>query len=558
MSRVHWRARLPWLCLVGSMVLPVPGAAKVLRYGLVVGVNAPARNVAPRDLEELTYAEAEARRVRQALVELGAFQNDGRHAVLRTGDDATAVGIQGAALALSASLIAERAGLPDAETLFVLYVTGHGRGGRLWLRDGPVSGEFLRDLVRRVGADVSIVVLDTCESGALVAKGGGLEAAAPTAIELPDDALDMSGTHWISSSGPDEKAYESLLDFRGSVYTHFFLEGMQNAPRQAPAGTFAEIHEYAAKRTREFVSTKGLRQTPTSRASIVTRGGRPLYFSFPPRDALLHFAPDVTGRFQIEYGEGSLTEYVDRVPGAPNRDVAVFSGPLRITYLSGARPVPLESVVLLPGAKHLVAGRPPQPGLGETVRLRPKGVAVAEPLPYTLYQATTVPGAVAYLGVGAAVGYVPRNLLLPQYKAGLDLRLYYGGLQFGLDVGWGTDRQSHPSWGYRLHALGLDLSAGYGFDVWALRLFAAGSLGTDCVWQRYDDSNDTRPPDWTVRPGLLTGLAFPTKGPFSVELAFRVGPAYGRQSDRDGGYRWNVWFDGALKLRARLNGGSGS
>jgi hypothetical protein len=82
-------------------------------------------------------------------------------------------------------------------------------------------------------ADVRVAIVDGCQSGALVGKGG---ARAPGFEIRLIDQLDASGEAMLTSSAADELALESR-EIRGSFFTHHLVSGC-SVPTSDP--NFAE------------------------------------------------------------------------------------------------------------------------------------------------------------------------------------------------------------------------------------------------------------------------------------------------------------------------------
>jgi hypothetical protein len=88
----------------------------------------------------------------------------------------------------------------------------------------------LRQRVIDAGADVRLVILDSCRSGALLAlKGGTL--GQPFDIRLADD-LASTGEAMIASSAADEAALES-----SKIGASFFSHHLQTPCKASPVGS---------------------------------------------------------------------------------------------------------------------------------------------------------------------------------------------------------------------------------------------------------------------------------------------------------------------------------
>jgi len=226
--------------VVAALVLAAASAGSVrahadeaLRVGLLVASNqgGPGRPL-------LRYAEQDAGELARVLVQLGGFRPEHVHLV------------QGGSLAQIAVLVRSiKDGVAGARargqrTVVLFYFSGHSDGQSLEL--GPQSWAFAdvrRDLLQ-LGADVRIVIVDSCRSGALLADKGGTPG--PTFdIRFTDD-LATSGEAVLTSSAADEMALESR-EIRASFFSHHFVSGLRGAADASGDGrvTLGEAYRYA-------------------------------------------------------------------------------------------------------------------------------------------------------------------------------------------------------------------------------------------------------------------------------------------------------------------------
>jgi len=151
------------LVLLAGLSLSPRASAAVQRHALVVGNNAAADQLSP-----LLYAEDDARRVAELLVELGGFDSDAVTVLDSPTHDQLL-----AAIEVHRGLAAA-----EPEDLFLFYYSGHAdqRGLRLGL--GEISFDELREAIRSVPAEVRLGVLDACRSGEIT-RIKGLSVAEP-------------------------------------------------------------------------------------------------------------------------------------------------------------------------------------------------------------------------------------------------------------------------------------------------------------------------------------------------------------------------------------------
>lgn len=271
------------------------------RVALVVGENRGLANE-----EQLRFAERDARRVRDVLVDVGGFG----------APDVTL--IQGAdAATLRAALAELRAGLERAPAERVLlYVSSHAGEGLLHLAGTELPLQELVDFLKAVKAPVALLIIDACQSGAVTKLKGVRAVGAPPRME----ATGLQGRVLISASGADEYAQESDA-LQGSYFTHYLVAGLRGAADTSRDGrvTLDEVYAWAWARTVEATfSSRGGVQRPAF--SVELRGEGQLVLAEPQRSpsrlTLDVKAPgrwlvvnDASGQVfaDVEKGEGPLS-----------------------------------------------------------------------------------------------------------------------------------------------------------------------------------------------------------------------------------------------------------
>jgi len=184
-------------------------AAGVMRHALIVGANTGGGNLDP-----LRYAEMDAERVANVLVELGGF--DAAHVTVLYGP--TAAELRAA--------LHEHGTTSKAfdEDLFLFYYSGHADARGLRVGTDLYPFETLRGDIRAMDADVKLGMLDACRSGTITR----LKGAALSEPFLVDDRLAAEGEAWMTATSADESAQESDK-LRGSFFTHYLLSGLRGA-----------------------------------------------------------------------------------------------------------------------------------------------------------------------------------------------------------------------------------------------------------------------------------------------------------------------------------------
>ncbi len=226
------------------------------RFAIVIGANAGWANDRP-----LRYAETDAERVRDVLIELGDFSAD-RVTLMR---DPETSEVRSELRKLAGTLRATA----DQTVVFVYY-SGHADGTHLHLRGAPMTYQDLESELRNLPASVRVGVLDSCKSGSIANKGGKTIAAFK--LRTKDEAQ-IRGLVLLASSGADELSQESRA-LAGSVFTHHLVSGLRGA---ADADSdeqisLAELYEYTYNRTAADTSSSSVQQTPTFRFDLRGQG----------------------------------------------------------------------------------------------------------------------------------------------------------------------------------------------------------------------------------------------------------------------------------------------
>ncbi|MGV3624888.1 MAG: caspase family protein, partial [Archangium sp.] len=306
------------------------------RFALVVGEN---RGL--HDEELLRFATTDARKVEQALLDVGGFVSD------------QIVSVEGAdANRLRAALVELKARMGEGpHERLVIYVSSHAADGSLHLDGTAFPMQELIDFLKAAPVDVGLLVIDACQSGR-VTQLKGVKATAAPKIE----ATRLEGRVLISASGADEYAQESDA-LQGSYFTHYFVTGLRGAADSNGDGsvTLDEVYAWAWARTIEATfSSRGGVQRPAF--SVDLRGTGQLELS-KPRASSSQLTIDVQtpGRWLVvSQATGNLFADVEKPQGALT--LAIPPGTYRV-QLRVADGVLERSVVVPPkGAATLSGG----------------------------------------------------------------------------------------------------------------------------------------------------------------------------------------------------------
>lgn len=318
-----------WVVLV-VLVASAAHAQVGRRWALVVGENHGTGGE-----ETLRYAEDDAVRVRDVLVEVGGVAASD----LRLLRGANAVRLREALKQLEHDMEAQP-GLHDR--LFV-YVSGHAGDGVLHLDGTELALTELVDFVKAAHVEVGVLVVDACRSGAMTRlKGLKPTDGPPVRVE----ASGLQGRVLISASGADEYAQESE-SLKGSTFTHHFVTGLRGAADASRDGrvTLDEVYAWAWSRTLESTfGTRGGAQRPAFKVDLSGQGQ--LVLSEPGfASGVLTLAVEAPGRWLVVAAETNAVFAELDKPSGP-MTLALPEGPYRVRL--GAEKGALERAVIVP------------------------------------------------------------------------------------------------------------------------------------------------------------------------------------------------------------------
>ncbi|NUP09699.1 MAG: caspase family protein [Polyangiaceae bacterium] len=243
--------------------------AGVQRFAVIIGNNEGAAGE-----PTLKFAEQDASKMRDVLKDLGGFP--AANITLLQGESADEAR---KAIAIANERIRQIVATPDEQAVLVLYYSGHADATNLHLGTSTLEVRELEQLARGSAANVRLVVVDACRSGALTRVKGGKKAP-PVAVRT-DTGLAGQGAIFMTASAAGEDAQESDA-LQGSFFTHYLVSGLRGAADKDGDGqiTIDELYEHAEESTVRATSTSlAGTQHPTFRFEM--RGRSPLVLSSP-------------------------------------------------------------------------------------------------------------------------------------------------------------------------------------------------------------------------------------------------------------------------------------
>ena len=303
---------------------PGPGGRvdplRPVAYALVVGSNlgGPGQG-------ELRYAEQDARRVNEVLIELGGYDRNRVELLAQPGRDQL---VQ--ALARTAERLEQHVARGE-KTLFLFYYSGHARSAGLNLGRETLPLPELREKLMLLPATVVLAVLDACQSGAF-SRVKGAELTADFSFNSVTQ-LSTAGIAVMASSGASELSQESDR-LQSSYFTHHLLAALRGVADLDRDGhvTLAEAYRYSYNRT--LVDTSGTSvggQHVTLETGL--RGKGEVVLSYPAAaSAQLDLPVPLRGELLIERRpSGSVIAELHKAAGEPMR-LALAPGEYRAVW----------------------------------------------------------------------------------------------------------------------------------------------------------------------------------------------------------------------------------
>lgn len=209
--------------------------AQVRRLALVIGAN----NGGSQRVE-LRHAVSDAKTFGSVLSQLGGVASSDLMVV----EEPSVAGLDKALAGFAAKV--GRANGSAERVEVVLYYSGHSDRKGLLLAGKRYSYAKLRGRLDKLGADVRLVILDSCGSGEMTRQKGGTRRPP----FLSDASSQVRGYAILTSSSADEAAQESdAID--ASFFTHFLVSGLRGAAdvNEDARVTLNEAYQFAFHET---------------------------------------------------------------------------------------------------------------------------------------------------------------------------------------------------------------------------------------------------------------------------------------------------------------------
>jgi len=333
------------------------GAGETLeRYALITGSNFGGKGTGT-----LKYAASDAKRFQDVLTRMGGVKDENTLLMVNPEKDNL---VQG--LAFLANKIKKNRN-NDRQAQFLFYYSGHSDDRGLLLNGERMEYADLKARIDAVGAEVQIVVLDSCSSGAFTRSKGG-QIMAPFLMDL---STDVEGHAFLTSSTAEEVSQESDR-IGSSFFTHALIEGLRGAADANGDGKVSlnEAYDYAYSQTlADTQRASSGSQHPAFDIKLTGKGnliltdlkGGGATLNFPMGLAGKVTVRDITNRLIVEVQKGADKELVLGVDEGYYKITLEVSGSLSETAIAvdESRAFSVPAAGFRPATKEATQSRGP-------------------------------------------------------------------------------------------------------------------------------------------------------------------------------------------------------
>ena len=315
------------------------GSVRLRRFALLVGVNdgGPSR-------ARLRYAASDAHAMARVLESLGGVAPGDLVSVA----DGSRRALQEGFAAVERLLRAEQSRGVRRELVF--YYSGHSDEEGLLLGSERVSYQELRTFIHEAPADLSLAILDSCESGAFTRHKGG----ARRAPFLLDASIDTHGHAFLTSSAANEVAQESDR-IAASFFTYYLVSGLRGAAdaNRDRRVTLQEAFQFASQET--LARTERTQGGPQHAAYEfdLTGTGDMVVTDVRTTQSGLVLTPELSGRISVREAGGALIAEL-RKPAGSSVELGLEAGSYVVAVESGG--AVKEAQLTLAAGEHLALG----------------------------------------------------------------------------------------------------------------------------------------------------------------------------------------------------------
>ena len=216
-------------------------------------------------------------------------------------------------------------------TELVFYYSGHSDEDGIFLNRERYGYRELRERINTIQADMRIIILDSCSSGAMTRVKGG------TKVQpfLFDTSISAEGFAILTSSSADEVSMESD-SIESSYFTHSLLAGLRGAADTIGDRrvTLNELYRFAYTETLARTETSLYGAQHPSFDIQISGSGDVVLTDIREISASIVFAEDITGRISIRDSSEFLVAELSKLSDRP-LELGLESGSYHITLQTG-------------------------------------------------------------------------------------------------------------------------------------------------------------------------------------------------------------------------------
>jgi len=219
----------------------------------------------------------------------------------------------------------------NRRTEIIFYYSGHSDEEGLLLNREMYTYRDLRNRISGIPADMRIVVLDSCASGAFTRLKGG-ERALPF---LADGSFSAEGHAFLTSSSANEASQESDR-IGASFFTHSLVAGLRGAADSVGDGrvTLNELYRYAYTETLARTETSLYGAQHPNYDIQISGSGDLVLTDVSQNSAGIIFDENLTGRLSIRNSRDQLIVEITKT--ARPLELGLEPGAYRITLQQGS------------------------------------------------------------------------------------------------------------------------------------------------------------------------------------------------------------------------------
>lgn len=274
---------------------------EIRRFGVFVGANngGPKRTI-------LRYAVSDARSIAKVFKEMGGVDNNNMLLLIEPDKKRLIKAISDTHNKI------KKINNKYYRREFIFYYSGHSDEEGILLGKEKYYYKKLRKLIKNIPSDMSIVILDSCASGAFTRIKGGKKRPP----FLADSSINMKGYAFLTSSSSDEVSQESEK-LQGSFFTHYMVSGLRGAAdtSQDRRITLNEVYQYAYHETLAKTE-KTMSGVQHPNYDIQIKGsGDVVMTDIRETSAGLKFKKNTAGKFFIRDNNNKLIAEVNKPKG---------------------------------------------------------------------------------------------------------------------------------------------------------------------------------------------------------------------------------------------------